>query len=164
MYNHMKKADNFDAIKWLVENKLTNQSRLDELSSNTFKSAINVSKERGTDRRTYKLGELYLNQFIGKDLIGGKITNIGVHSPQQSNYRNIAIEVTKSIYQDSGYNKGENKLIKDYIYYDIDKDLFDMESVEIDRKDAVVLAKIALKINPDSKYKETGKYFKIKGY
>ena len=158
----MKKADNFDASKWLTENKLTNQSRLDELSSDTFKSAINVSKERGTDRRTYKLGELYLNQFMGKDLIGGKITNIGVQSPQQGNYRNVAIEVTKSIYQDSGYNKGENKLIKDYIYYDIDNDLYDVD--EIDRKDAVVLSKIAQRINPSTKYKETGKYFQIKGY
>ena len=27
----MKKADNFDASKWLVENKITFQSRLNEL-------------------------------------------------------------------------------------------------------------------------------------
>ena len=138
------------------------KEELNEISSDTFKSAINVSKERGTDRRTYKLGELYLNQFMDKDLIDGKITNIGVHSPQQGNYRNIVIEVTKSVYQDSGYNKGENKLIKDYIYYDIDNDLYDVG--EINRKDAVILSKIAQHINPGTKYKETGKYFKIKGY
>jgi hypothetical protein len=139
-----------------------NEQQINEISSDTFKSALNVSKERGTDRRTYKLGELYLNKFIGKDLIGGKITNIGVHSPQQGNYRNVSIEVTKSVYQDSGYNKGENKLVKDYIYYDIDKDIYDVD--EIDRKDAVVLSKIAQHINPETKYKETGKYFQIKGW
>jgi hypothetical protein len=138
-----------------------NEQDINEISPDTFKSAINVSKERGSYRRTYKLGELYLNQFMGKDLVGGNITNIGVHSPQQSNYRSIAIEVTKSIYQDSGYNKGENKLIKDYIYYDIDKDLYDVG--EIDRKDAVVLSKIAQHINPDTRYKQTGMYFQIKG-
>jgi hypothetical protein len=139
-----------------------NEQKINEISSDTFKSAINVSKERGTDRRTYKLGELYLNKFIGKDLIGGKITNIGVHSPQQGNYRNVSIEITKSVYQDSGYYKGENKILKDYIYYDIDKDIYDVD--EIDRKDAVVLSKIAQHINPDTKYKETGKFFKIKGW
>ena len=154
-----KKLKNF--IKTTIREFL-NEQKMNEISSDTFKSAINVSKERGTDRRTYKLGELYLNQFMDKDLIGGKITNIGVNSPQQGNYRIVAIEVTKSIYQDSGYNKGENKLIKDYIYYDINKDLYDVD--EIDRKDAVVLSKIALHINPSTKYKETGKYFQIKGW
>jgi len=138
-----------------------NEQKINETSPTTFIKAINTSKERGTDRRTYKLGELYLNEFIGKDLIGGKITNIGVNSPQQSNYRNVAIEVTKSVSQDSGYNKYENKLVKDYIYYDIDKDIYEVN--EIDRKDAVVLSKIAQHINPDTKYKETGKYFQIKG-
>ena len=139
-----------------------NEQQLNEISPDTFKSAINVSKERGTDRRTYKLGELYLNQFMGKNLIGGEITNIGVNAPQQGNYRNIVIEVTKSVYQDSGYNKGENKLVKDYIYYDINNDIYDVG--EIDRKDAVVLSKIAQHINPDTKYKQTGMYFQIKGW
>ena len=99
---------------------------------------------------------------MDKNLIGGKITNIGVHNPQQGNYRNVVIEVTKSVYQDSGYNKGQNKLIKDYIYYDIDKDFYEVG--EIDRKDAVVLSKIAQHINPSTKYIETGKHFQIKGW
>jgi hypothetical protein len=154
-----KKLKNF--IKTTIREFL-NEQQINEISSDTFKSALNLSKERGTDRRTYKLGELYLHKFIGKDLIGGKITNIGVHNPQQGNYRNVVIEVTKNVYQDSGYNKGENKLVKDYIYYDIDKDIYDVD--EIDRKDAVVLSKIAQHINPETKYKETGKYFQIKGW
>ena len=152
-----KKLKNF--IKTTIREFL-NEQKLNEISSDTFKSAINVSKERGTDRRTYKLGELYLNKFMGKNLIGGEITNIGVHAPQQGNYRNVAIEVTKSVYQDSGYNKGKSKLVQDYIYYDIDKDIYDVG--EIDRKDAVVLSNIAQHINPNTKYKETGKYFTIK--
>jgi hypothetical protein len=154
-----KKLKNF--IKTTIREFL-NEQKLNEISTDIFKSAINVSRERGTDKRTYKLGELYLNQFMGKNLIGGEITNIGTFAPQQGNYRAVAIEVTKSVYQDSGYNKGENKLVKKYIYYDIDKDIYDVG--EIDRKDAVVLSKIAQKINPDTKYKETGKYFNIKGW
>lgn len=155
----MKDLEQF--IKTTIRESL-NEQKINEISPDTFKSAINVSKERGTDRRTYKLGELYLTQFMNKNLIGGKITNIGVHNPQQGNYRNVAIEVTKSVYQGSGYNKGENKLIKDYIYYDIDKDFYEVG--EINRKDAVVLSKIAQHINPSTKYKETGKHFQIKGW
>lgn len=131
-----------------------NEQKLNEISSDSFKSAINVSKERGTDRRTYNLGRLYLNQFKGKNLIGGEITDIGIHAPQQANYRNVGIEITKSV--------GYNKLEKNYIYYDIDNDFYEVG--EIDRKDAVVLSKIAQHINPNTKYKETGKYFTIKGW
>ena len=29
----MKKADNFDASKWLIENKITTQSRLNEMAA-----------------------------------------------------------------------------------------------------------------------------------
>jgi hypothetical protein len=148
-------------VKRIIKEEMYRNPKLNEISPDTFKSAINVSKERGTDRRTYKLGELYLHKFIGKDLIGGKITNIGVHNPQQGNYRNVGIEVTKNVYQDSGYNKGENKLVKDYIYYDIDKDIYDVD--EINRKDAVVLSKIAAHINPNTQYKQTSK-FKIQGW
>jgi hypothetical protein len=154
-----KKLKNFIKTT-LIE--FLNEQKINEISSDTFKCAINMSKERGTDRRTYKLGELYLHKFMDKDLIGGKITNIGVFSPQQSNYGIVAIEVTKSVYKDNDYNKDENKFVKDYIYYDIDEDIYDIG--EIERKDAVVLSKIAQHINPETKYKETGKYFKIKGW
>jgi hypothetical protein len=135
---------------------------INEISSDTFKSAINVSKERGTDKRTHKLGGLYFNNFLNKPLLGGKISNIGVSAPQQANHRLVSIEIEKTVYQDSGYNKGETKIFKDYIYYDIDKDIYEVG--EIDRKDAVILSKIAQHINPNTKYKETGKYFKIKGW
>ena len=131
------------------------EGKLNEISSDTIKSAINISKERGTDRRTYKLGELYFNKFIGKDLIGGKIVSIGISSPSQSNYRNVIIEVL--------INDEDNKDKNVYIYYDIDKDIYDLDK-EIERKDAFILSKIASHINPDTKYKQTGKYFTIKGW
>ena len=43
--------------------QFVNEEKLNEISSDTFKSAINVSKERGTDKRTEKLGSLYFNKF-----------------------------------------------------------------------------------------------------
>lgn len=138
------------------------KKKINEISSDTFKSAIDASKERGSDKRTQKFGRLYFNQFIGNPLLNGKIIDIVVNSPQQSNYRDVAIEIEKNVYQDSGYHKGQNKLVKDYIYYDIDRDLYDVD--EIERKDAVVLSKIAQHINPETKYRETGRHFKIKGH
>ncbi len=133
---------------------------LNEISPNLFKSAINVSKERGTDRRTAKLGSLYFNKFIGTPLMGGKISNIEVHSPGQGNYSQVQIEIEHT------FDKAPvvpDSLKHDYITYDIYKDIFDLNSNEIERKDAFILSKIALQINPNSKYKETGKYFQIKG-
>ena len=133
---------------------------INEISSDTVKSAINVSKDRGTDRRTYKIGKLYFNQFIGKPLLGGKISDIGIHSPQQANYRNVAIQVE---HEYPNAPVVPDSLKYDYIYYDIDNDFYEGVD-EVDRKDAVVLSKIAQHINPNTKYKETGKYFKIKGH
>ena len=131
---------------------------LKEISSTTFKSAVNVSKERGTDRRTYKLGQQYFNQFIGKELMGGKISDIGVNAPQQGNYRSVRVTIEHT------YPNAEvvpDSLKYDYINYDIDKDLYNIDE-QIDRKDAVVLSKIAQLINPDTKYKQTGMHFNIK--
>lgn len=129
-----------------------------EISTDTFKSALNVSKDRGTDHRTQKLGGLFFNKFIGMSLLGGIIKHIFTHVPQQANYRTVQIEIEK---QDT--QNGIPTTKKDFIYYDIDKDFFDID-FPIDRTDAVILSKIALHINPTSKFKETGKYFIIKGH
>ena len=37
--NNMKKADNFNASKWLIENKITTQSRLNEDEMQNMSSA-----------------------------------------------------------------------------------------------------------------------------
>jgi hypothetical protein len=132
-----------------------------EISSDKFKSAINVSKERGTDRRTHKLGQLYFDKYIGKPLMGGKIVDIGVSNPQQSNYRLVIIQIEFEFSKQASVVPDSLKY--DFIHYDIDNDIFNINQ-EIERKDAVILSKIAKHINPETKYKETGKYFQIKGY
>lgn len=135
------------------------EENLDEISADLFKSALNVSKERGTDRRTAKLGSTFFHKFIGMPLLGGKISNIETHNPNQGNYRNIQIEIEHTFANAPVVPDG---LKHDYVYYDIDKDLYGITE-PIERKDAVILSKIALQINPDSRYKETGKHFQIKG-
>jgi len=138
---------------------IKNNPLLKELSPDTFKSAINVSKQRGTDRRTQKLGQLYFNKFIGMPLLGGKIVDIVVSNPQQANYKQVTIQVEHEF---ENAPVVPDSLKHSFVHYDIDADTFDVG--EIERKDAVVLSKIAQKINPDTKYKETGKYFDIKGH
>jgi len=140
-------------VKRIIKEEMYRNPKLNEISPDTFKSAINVSKERGTDNRTRNLGSLYFNKFIGTSLMGGKITNIVVENPQQANYRIVQIEFERE--------DENNRPIKNYIYYDIDKDLYDVD--EINRKDAVVLSKIAAHINPNTQYKQTSK-FKIQGW
>ena len=149
-----------DLIK-LVKKIINEQNdNINEISPETFKSAIDVSKKRDLNQRTYKLGQSYFNKFIGKELMGGKITDIGVHAPSQGSYRDVSIEVTKDVPQDNG----DTKTKKEYIYYDIDKDTYNDVNDKIDRKDAVFLSKIAQHINPNTKYKKTGIHFNIKGW
>ena len=140
----MKKSELQQIIREEISNIL-------ELNPDTFKSAINISKQRGTDRRTYRLGGLYFNKFKGKPLFGGEIVEIGVSNPQHANYRQVTIIVKVM----------ENGKPKDlFIHYDIDKDLFDVD--EIDRTDARTLSLIAQHINPNTRYKTTNT-FSIKG-
>lgn len=161
----VKKSADQKKMKHMADYRdFINKKKLNEISSETFKKAIDVSKSRGTDSRTYKMGRLYFNQFIGKPFMGGKIIDIGIRNPQHGNYKEVSIEFERNIHHNSGYHSGQTIPKKDYIYYDIDKDDFNMADFSIERKDAVVLSKIAQQINPDTKYKETGRHFKIKGY
>lgn len=140
--------------------KLTDNFRLFE---NITQNINEISKERGTDKRTEKLGTLYFNQFIGLPLFDGKISNIISQISKTGNYRIVQVEIDYTRFNPLGRKD------KDYIDYDIDTDYWNLgtightENVEIDRKDSVLLSKIALHINQDSKYRETGKYFNIKG-
>ncbi len=140
----------------LTERELTSiiKRMVSEVSADTFKSAVNLSKERGTDKRTTKLGKLYYDKFIGKPLMGGEITDINVSKPSQGDYFIVTIKYEKE-------NDGE-RAIK-YIEYDVDNDEFNINR-QIKRSDARVLSLIAKHINPDTKYEKTGQHFSIKGW
>ena len=156
IFNKIKRIDEISN----EENDIS--SEINEISPNLFKSAIDVSKERGTDNRTRKLGSLFFNKFIGGDLLGGKIKNITVNAPQQANYTQLTIQVEHT-YPNAPVVP--DSLKNSFIHYDIYGDIYyDLDNVELDRKDAFTLFKIAQHINPNTRYKEVGKYFNIKGY
>jgi len=142
------------------ENQLTrllNKGDIEEISSDVFKRAVSKSKERGTIGRTENMGRLYFNSFIGKELMGGKIVDIVII--ETGEYDNlVAIEVSDD--SEGGFSPKVS-----HYYYDIDNDQYiNMEDVTITRRDSVVFAKIAYRINNETKYRETGKHFRIKGH
>lgn len=147
-----------------IDNKVSDvrndNNHVNEISSDLFKSAINVSKDRGTHGRTYKLGSTYFNKFIGKPLFDGVIKNIGIDNSRGHNLVTIEVNYPNDNPQTAiiKKNRGDN-----IFHYYIDGDEYNINN-EISRKDAFLLSRIALHVNPDSKYKEVARFFKIKGY
>jgi hypothetical protein len=150
-----------NVIKKFVQ--FVNEQKLNEISSDTFKSAINISKERGTNGRTEKLGSLYFKDFIGKSLFeDGKIEDITISAYKNDTRRFVSLLMD---YSNLKYHNDNSRYPKNrYILYDIDDDMWMDVDFKISRSDSRLLGKIAEKINPDTKYKETGKYFNIKGF
>ncbi len=57
----MKKSEVKQLIKeWILENK----ENVDEISPELFKRATDVSRSRGQDARTVKMGQTFFNKFI----------------------------------------------------------------------------------------------------
>jgi len=145
--------------------QFVNERHLNEISSDTFKSAINVSKERGLIGRTEKLGSLYFKDFIGKSIFDdGIIENISIAAYKNDSRRLVALDLKYSNKNQAYYNDDTNYPKRNWVNYDIDSDMWIDIDWKINRSDARLLGKIAEKINPNTKYKETGKYFNIKGW
>lgn len=143
------------------KNKFVENFIKEEISPDLFKRTIDASYERGFHDRTYDFGKTFFREFIGKPLLGGEIVDIGTYMDNKD-YPVVHI----AIKFDDNYFLERNIRSRN-LYYAIKTDSYD-NSIEkeeaIDRKDSVLLSKIALKVNPDTKYKETGKNFKIKGW
>lgn len=146
-------------------NELVNENlqSVNEISSDLFKRTINVSKDRNYIERTEKLGTVYFHEFIGSPIFeDGTIKDIAIAASPSHSIRYVSIEVEyankNSLYYEQKYSKQK------WINYNIDDDYYDNVNFPIERKDARILGKIAQKINPETQYKETGKYFKIKGW
>jgi len=160
---HSNTYENIDTLEKELQNNHYNtfegdyiKKKVNEISSNTFKNAIDISKERGTDKRTHTLSKLFFDKFIGDDFYGGKIDDITVFNPKQGRYKLLTISYSYFDEKLKGIKKGN-------IGYDVDKDLYNI-NFEINRKDALLLSKIAQHINPETKYKNIGENFDIIGY
>lgn len=133
------------------------EKKINEVSPETFLSAAKKSSiERLTPKRTNDLTNLFFNKFIGMELLNGNIEDIDIeYSGIDHNEESIEITIR---YPYGGYNPTRK------IKYDIVNDEFHNIDGDIDRRDSVKLGKIAAAVNPDTKYRETGKHFRIKGW
>lgn len=139
--------------------------KINEFSSDTFKKVINISKERDFIGRTEKLGKLYFYEFIGKPIFeDGIIEDVAISAYKGDPRRLVCLDIKYDDKNRIYHNDDPSYPKKRWINYDIDKDEYLDIDFRIERRDARLLSKIAEKINPDTKYKETGKFFKIKGW
>ena len=143
-------------LRSLIRN-LIKEELVNEISPELFKRATDVSRERGQDQRTMKLGQLFFNKFRGKPLMGGIIEDVTYTKPQQGEYEEVIIQIKSP----SPVVPGETKTR--YIYYNVRADQWEVDK-EITRTDARILSLIAQHINPDTRYKSGGVGFDIKGY
>lgn len=138
--------------------------RINEISSDVYKASIITADEREEYGRIQKFGGLFFKDFIGMPLMGGVITKITSNDRGRTNIISIVYEKEVEV-PEAFHNIVKTKSEEYRLSYDIIEDEFyDFpDYYRISRKDAVTLSKIALKVNPDSKYKQTGKYFRIEG-
>jgi hypothetical protein len=145
-------------FKQLIREEI--QTTLSEISPELFKKAMDVSNKKtqqkrydnpkvtGNNTRLERMGRTYFRNFIGKELLNGKIIDAKVSNTTGNDYVVIIIERP----EESGYGRMQRSPIK----YSIDKDLFAGEVVNMPmtRRDARLLGQIAATINPETKYKD----------
>jgi len=118
--------------------------RFNELNSTTYLSAADKASKYGQENRSRVLTKYVFSEFIGKSINNSPIKNILYGGNNKK---------TLFIYLSEGPS----------IIYSITEDLL-LEDVSVkDRKSAVILSKIILKSNPDSKYKNVNN-IKIESY
>jgi len=158
--NLSKFEGNEDTVAMVKAELARRKQNISEISSDTFKSAVDVARNRGENQRASKLGSTFLNAFVGKPLMGGKIFKIDIQKPSFGDYFHATLKVLVPTQGTQGmYDKPE------YLYYDVENDDWNMKGkgLEITRSDARVLSQIATKINPDTKYSRGVEHFDIKG-
>jgi hypothetical protein len=144
----------------------------EELEYSTLKSAADKSREKGYRSRATSFMRHAARDIIGKTLIGNIITDVVSDSDNVFNiyFNDSKLEVVNGLLQNRKDVVGNKPPLPEtgnfYIYYNIFTDMFSAVGDEIkgisDRKGAVMLAKIAKTLNPDTKI--TPHSFIIKEY
>ena len=134
--------------------KRIEEESINEVSPELFKRAGEKMVSKGQEWRAYNLGKTYLNQFIGKSMLGNyKIYDLGY--AEDITGPSIIVNI-----KDDAALSNDIRLV-----YDIKSDIWvGFGDKPINRTDARILSLIAKKINPNSKYGNGVGDFKIKGY
>lgn len=117
--------------------------RFNELNSTTYLSASDKANKYGQYNRAMNLTKFVYQEFIGKEINNMKIINILYGGTDK---KTLLIQLKDSS-----------------IVYSINDDILLHNMSVSNRKDAVILSKIILKANPNSKYKNVNN-IKIENY
>jgi hypothetical protein len=120
----MKKADNFDASKWLVENKITTQSRLNELLNydkveQLSKKAIEDYISSNNLGTISSIGSLGMALSHDKAIAHSKVIfdsgkTINISAQYDANYNLTDIKINTSINTSKSINSDEEEIEIEY--------------------------------------------------
>lgn len=146
--------------------QLKEDGSVNELSPATFQSAFHKMNDKNHVRRAEELSKNFFREFVGMPLMGGKITVVGGLDHTGINRENIIVAIKTDKQNPPGVRPG---IVSNVVHYDVADDEFDIDrpnsQTEVSRQDIRVLSKIAVKINPNTKYKSGGTHnFKVNFY
>jgi hypothetical protein len=126
---------------------------LNEISSETIKSAADIAMSQGQPGRVGEMLKTHFYNYIGKQFQDGILTDITV---KRSHFENAIASVSVKYTKEDG---SEN-----IFYYDSYDDSWNTRKEEIGRREANLLSEIAVIMNPQTKYKIATQNLPIKGY
>jgi len=127
---------------------------LNEISSETIKSAADVAVSQGQPGRAGELLKTHFYNYMDKPFLDGTLSDIEI----QLNYDKSSIDRVIVTYIKPSMD------LTLYIYYDLKNDEWNTKGRELGKREARLLSEIALIMNPQTKYKIASKYLPIKGY
>jgi hypothetical protein len=114
----MKKADNFDASKWLVENKITTQSKLDEEKNQFNGKNLDVYKENFKLLGTKETLKTIVYKFEFPQEINDKVISDNPDYEElykKQNSFTVTIPKFEGLYKPYGLFYPQNLALEDYL-------------------------------------------------
>lgn len=124
--------------------------KFNELNSTTYLSASAKAKDLNQDSRSNNLTNYVFHEFIGKEINDSKVKKIYFRKVNNHSYLYIIVD-SMALY----YNVESDELLK--VPTNTNTETPSYPTLK-DRKSAVILSRIILKANPDSKYKSVNNF------
>ena len=125
---------------------------LNEISSETIKSAADIAMSQGQPGRVGDMLKTHFHNYMGKPFNGGTLIDISVRGSSDGS----SIDYVLVTYNDRFSDKA--------FYYDVIQDLWKLSGAELEKREARLLSEIATIMNPQTKYKIASQNLPIKGY
>jgi hypothetical protein len=131
---------------------------LNEISSETIKSATDISIAQGQPGRAAELLKTHFYNYMGKPFQNGILSDIKVNST----YDQSSISSIRVVYTDTNRLKDEPE--NRYFTYIVGEDLWKLSGRQVSKREARLLSEIATIMNPQTKYKIATQNLPIQGY